>query len=323
LIELLVVIAIIGILVSLLLPAVQAAREAARRVACSNNLKQLGLGLQNYVSAYKRFPYGGEGLGACLNNTNLSSCGSDCVDNTQVKNASGWPLMLPFIEQTAIYEKLNFSHASSNAKHNGFGITSGVLMGDAVTSGNGEQFAKLVPAFLCPSDPGDPLLPANSDLYSIKAFSGLQAAKTNYDFSASRNRCCKNWRRHPTQQRMFGEDSDIGFEHLRDGSSHTAMICETTLDVFNGEGVAWGYRAHTMIGVDLTLGINDWDFAASTADVPRVGRLGRWGTVGSLHSGGCYIVLADGSVKFLTESTDFVTLTRLALIADGQVVTLP
>jgi prepilin-type processing-associated H-X9-DG protein len=122
---------------------------------------------------------------------------------------------------------------------------------------------------------------------------------------------------------MFGEDSDIGFEHLRDGSSHTAMICETTLDVFNGEGVAWGYRAHTMIGVDLTLGINDWDFAASTADVPRVGRLGRWGTVGSLHSGGCYIVLADGSVKFLTESTDFVTLTRLALIADGQVVTLP
>jgi len=90
LVELLVVIAIIGILVSLLLPAVQAAREAARRMQCGNNLKQFGLGLHNYHDVYGAFPIG-------------------AVGHRDANPRSGWQiLILAFMEQTSLYNQLHF-----------------------------------------------------------------------------------------------------------------------------------------------------------------------------------------------------------------------
>ncbi len=93
LVELLVVIAIIGILVGLLLPAVQAAREAARRMQCSNNLKQSGLALHNYESTFKKFP--SHQLG-----------GGHLFAETQRGVYSGWYAMLPYVEQTAVYNQV-------------------------------------------------------------------------------------------------------------------------------------------------------------------------------------------------------------------------
>src|SRR5688572_28592874 len=90
LVELLVVIAIIGILIALLLPAVQAAREAARRTQCSNNLKQIGLGLQNYHSAHKSFPPGG------------------VLRNNQ--GHSWWLLICPYVEETSIYQRFQLNN---------------------------------------------------------------------------------------------------------------------------------------------------------------------------------------------------------------------
>src|SRR5262245_49696812 len=94
LVELLVVIAIIGILVSLLLPAVQAAREAARRMQCGNNLKQLGLSLHNYESTFLTLPMG------TINPTNAG---------TVANNSSPHPVMLPFIEQGAVHALFDFN----------------------------------------------------------------------------------------------------------------------------------------------------------------------------------------------------------------------
>ena len=96
LVELLVVIAIIGILVALLLPAVQAAREAARRMQCSNNLKQLGLAFHNYHDVFKVLPYGSAWWGP----------------SGRFGDNRGWcwnAMILPFIEQSAVHAKINFS----------------------------------------------------------------------------------------------------------------------------------------------------------------------------------------------------------------------
>ena len=108
LVELLVVIAIIGILIALLLPAVQAAREAARRSHCTNNLKQLGLGLHNYHSPFNVFPPAGLDYGwgwACY--------GSEPAEK-RVKNVNGFVMLLPFIEQSPLHQKYDFRQCASN-----------------------------------------------------------------------------------------------------------------------------------------------------------------------------------------------------------------
>jgi prepilin-type N-terminal cleavage/methylation domain-containing protein len=103
LVELLVVIAIIGILVALLLPAVQAAREAARRMSCSNNLKQLGLGLHNYHDTYKTFPPDGIWHGNNKRNP------APATNPNNARHFTWMTLMLPFIEQGALHGQINFS----------------------------------------------------------------------------------------------------------------------------------------------------------------------------------------------------------------------
>src|SRR5262245_57595937 len=103
LVELLVVIAIIGVLVALLLPAVQAAREAARRMSCSNNLKQLGLGVQNYIDAYAALPYG----------TMPPGVGSAEL----TREGWGWgAIILPYIEQGPLFEALGVNQNSFYAQ---------------------------------------------------------------------------------------------------------------------------------------------------------------------------------------------------------------
>lgn len=103
LVELLVVIAIIGVLVGLLLPAVQAAREAARRMSCSNNFKQIGLGIHNYHSAYKQLPTQGSGTGIGLQNNRWWQGGNDANHECLSAHVG----LLPFIEQQSLWEQIS------------------------------------------------------------------------------------------------------------------------------------------------------------------------------------------------------------------------
>jgi len=142
LVELLVVIAIIGVLVALLLPAVQAAREAARRSSCSNNLKQIGLGLHNYHDTHLRFPPG-----------YMNGPGS--------QSQWGWgTFLLPFVEQDNLFEQL----APGNR-------TLHQLLNNA---GDRDLAKSVVDSFICPSDPGGDLAHADRDL------NGFQPSKSNY-----------------------------------------------------------------------------------------------------------------------------------------------
>lgn len=318
LIELLVVITIIGILIGLLLPAVQQVRAAARRLECTNKMKQIGLALHNYQASMKVFPPAGIGYGWCK----LPERGDD-----HIKNLNGLLLLLPQLEQTALYEQYDPNSCVSNQMNGNNGCcgptsAEGALSGDAVDSGNADVVSTELAIFRCPSDIGNPRLGANG-VYSVKSGSGYQGVKTTYDFSVHRNITCNYHRDYQPShtKRIFGENSASRFASIRDGASNTVAIAETTLNVLNGEAAGWGYRAWVMTGVDISSGINRWDWV--TRPQPVTGELGSWGRMGSLHPGGAHVLLADGSTHFLSEFTDRTTLERLAAMADGNTVTLP
>ncbi|TWT91326.1 DUF1559 domain-containing protein [Neorhodopirellula pilleata] len=150
LVELLVVIAIIGVLVGLLLPAVQAAREAARRMSCSNNFKQIGLGIHNYHSAYNKTPQHG---GGTLSPTNLAWwTDSDTVNNFRLSMLVG---ILPFIEQQALWEQI--SNPNSLNSDDTPAVPPWPAMGptpDKILYG---PWTSNIPSYRCPSDPGNGL----------------------------------------------------------------------------------------------------------------------------------------------------------------------
>ena len=325
LVELLVVIAIIGVLVALLLPAVQAARESARRMSCSNNVKQILLGLHNYHDTYGRFPPAGINYGWCRNPPAATN-----LPETKIMNVSGLLLMLPMLEQGAAASQYKSTASASNVRigNNGCcGPTSATeqLAGDVVTSGNAAIVSTRLPVFHCVSDAGDPFMPT-TDPYGVKSGSAFKGAKTNYDFCVSKvSYNCKHWATHnPSVRRMFGENSNTRMADVTDGLSNTAAIVETTFDVYNGRCSAWGYRGWVMTGIDIgsTRGMNNWTYT-SVPIVPKYGRLGSWGDPGSLHPNGCMIGLGDGSVRFLPQNTDLITRESLAAMADGKTVSLP
>jgi prepilin-type N-terminal cleavage/methylation domain-containing protein len=148
LVELLVVIAIIGILVGLLLPAVQAAREAARRMSCSNNFKQIGLGIHNYHSAYKQMPI--HGVGPTNENSNSAAFGvADANDGSGYTRIELSYLvgLLPFVEQQALWDQI--SNPMSEADGDLW-----PAFGPRATQGNYPPWATDIPTYRCPSDPG-------------------------------------------------------------------------------------------------------------------------------------------------------------------------
>jgi len=325
LVELLVVIAIIGVLVALLLPAVQAAREASRRTKCQNNLKQLGLALHNFESANNRFPPAGKSYGWCTHTP------PDYTRDPVAFNLNGLLLLLPYVEQQSLYQRYNPSAASQSYMING-----APSAGDPIAGGNADVAATLLTIVRCPSDTNDPLHTTTAVHYAIDTNSPLRGVKTNYDFSVQYwEYRCNAWAKTPYDaRRMFGENSTSRIAEVTDGLSNTIAMGETTNLVANGTTPAWAYRGWVQIGVDPAPafhggGINTWmsnwtnppDPARTQA--PKVGKVGSWSWPGSLHPSGCHFLFGDGSVRFITENTPRTTMNQLAAIADGQAATLP
>ena len=316
LIELLVVIAIIAILIGLLLPAVQKVREAAYRAKCQSNLKQMALACHNYESANGILPPAGKGYGWCI-------VSSPYLGDASIYNMNGIVLLLPYLEQTAIDSKLNKASAFGN-QNTGYccgypGNTGGTLIGNSTTNGNGALMSNPLPTMLCPADPGS-ILQGPSGAYGPGG--AYDGAKTNYDFITSTNDFyCNYWKNTPNHANyMFGENSTTKILDVKDGSSNTFMLGETTREVYNGRTASWGYRGWVMTGIDPRGGINDWSFYGYT--VPKPGRLGSWGRAGSLHPSGCHFAMGDASVRFVKESTGISVLTQVAYMSDSSVANL-
>jgi len=327
LVELLVVIAIIGVMVGLLLPAVQAAREAARRMSCGNNMKQIGLALHNYESTYKRFPAGRMSLGTLVG----SGAGAFRPD-PQTKNIHGLVSILPFMEQQALYDQFNFSGAFGNYRRPG--AASPLATPDAIASGNANLSANTVEAYLCPSDGGiQEILP--SALYSPDlAVNGIRARKTCYDFIMPHT-TLGNYNLHNSTsletRYIFGENSFTKMSGITDGTSNTMAMGEITLELFNGVTTAWSYAGWVSVGTDPVgswnttfpaRGLNVWNFNNNPSPLNnKRGRRASWYSSASLHPGGVQFTFADGSVRFISQSIDLPSLTNLCRMSDGQVIT--
>jgi prepilin-type N-terminal cleavage/methylation domain-containing protein len=317
LIELLVVIAIIGILVALLLPAVQQAREAARRTQCRNNMKQLGLALHNYHDTYKSFP-------ASRWNVGFVGWGGPAQGGPAFyTNASGWMSLLPFLDQGPMYNAYNQSQAASWSYVYGAYSTSQMAGDPNINYTNVTK--NVIPAFLCPSDPNEKFYNSSNQYYSVSG-TNPGGARTNYDFNVWYG---EYYYQHyaeryldSRQRGMFATSWSNGIEAVRDGTSNTAMVTETIREVWNGQPPAWGHAHHVGVGIDLSwYPINTWVFGPNNPTylyMEKKGRLSNWASAGSLHTGGCHVLLGDGAVKFISENIDTGTRQRLHYRADGQ-----
>lgn len=306
--ELLVVIAIIGILVGLLLPAVQAAREAARRMQCSNNLKQLGLALLNYESAHKKYPaLGSRGLPGPGVNAN--------------RNWSWLIAVMPYIEQTARYDALQ-----AQSRPNGPGLP------DPWSRATGTPFLDTVwnsdvPSFVCPSNPPPTNRNESPSLIDYKGCVGDDYHQNHFRPDQGRS-----------NRGLFQINRWPGISFMTDGTSNTIVLSETcnggANDVKGGVALnmqAWNPAACLARRDPL----NSRKLTAPTrADFrPMNGRAldGRpyfvgfativgpngptchWGgvdgnehmgTAQSYHTGGVQTARGDGSVGFISDSID-------------------
>ena len=302
LIELLVVIAIIAILIALLLPAVQQAREAARRSQCKNNLKQLGLALHNYHDTFQVFPFG------MINPTNGDLPGSPRppTDNT------GWyPMILPYIEQGALYNA--FMEEQQNSARTG-----------AIYWSRKES---IVPMMMCPSDPAGPKNVTYGQ--TSPTSNGSQGFHGNYAV------CSGSTHFGPVNSYtqlngMFYSRSRTRLRDLTDGASTTLMASEIILSADSSKHDVRGRLMNprcmgTFITTLETPNTNVGDVLIACLEIPHA-PCGADSTTNSrtfarsYHTGGVHGLLADGAVRFISENIDRATYQGLGTRA-GQEVT--
>lgn len=320
LIELLVVIAIIAILIALLLPAVQQAREAARRTECKNKLKQLGLAMHNYHDTFGVFP--GNEVG-CVRNAGTGAV--ECWNGW-----SGLSMILPYIDQAPLYNQINFNHPWDTAA--------------AAAPNNQLASRTFLPGFACPSDPFARKIVAASapTSYALSAGPGAQWAMTTLHNPG-----------------MFTRESSVSIRDVLDGTSNTILASEVQVGRNDGDRTAMNYRNSAAGDLTTATGTsNPRRFSALPANLAAIrayhaacvagaaasangndddcGHFWASGAVwrgpwfntlmtpntpiacdndvsvtdmrlksaSSYHTGGVQAVLGDGSVKFVSENLD-------------------
>ncbi len=339
LVELLVVIAIIGVMVGLLLPAVQAAREAARRMSCSNNFKQIGLGVHNYHAAYNQLPTHGTGTSANGGSTQTTDSAAPGRSRMDLSMLVG---ILPFVEQQALWEQMSNRLGGFQA----FGPWPGRSLADEAAASY-VPYVTTISSYRCPSDPGTGLpsmgrtnyaacLGDSGTLDNIGATGDDGNAINSFITSVARGACRGFF--FPRQKSQFrdcldglantiamGEiatdlgDSDIRTE-LRAGGAdpwqaNGATSCRsqnvdgrplfwdassTFTTSEQRRGYRWAYARPLYTGMLTILPPNTEACAPSTDS--HDGQA--WPSASSRHQGGAHVLMGDGAVKFVTDSIE-------------------
>lgn len=326
LIELLVVIAIIAILIALLLPAVQQAREAARRTQCKNNLKQFGLAFHSYHDAAGRFPFGYYATPPAPAGPGL--------------NAASWGLMLlPYLDQAPLYQKYNFTSPAMTNAQTGHSL--------AVMQANTAVIATPLTVFVCPSTPSGPL--TYNVVVPAGAFAGFPtmtwtAANTDYGAASGvlgvfSTLAYANFAGGAGGDRegALSAFSTTRTTDLKDGTSNTFLLGERTggAVIYNRggqpapasvqvvgptNGGGWG----DVLNGEHWLGGALFDGMANAAGPQGPGAINCTNARGrgfySFHVGGAHFLLADGAVRFVNENLNQFTFAGLITRKKGEVI---
>lgn len=328
LIELLVVIAIIATLIALLLPAVQQARESARRTQCKNNLKQLGLALHNYHDTFTSFPP--LAIASGVGGYDAFTGGSTPAIPKQA-NTSGLLLLAPYFDQGALYNQWDFQNAASWSYVYGL-YTAGTVLGNPDV--NAALSKTKVPVFRCPSDPGADFYTSTNQYYSISS-NNAGGYRTNYAMCATYLEYYYDhyWSAQDLlNRRAFGGDKGTQMRDWSDGTSNCVVMAEQTREKYNGALGGWTYVCHVNLGIDFVgpyakpgqnwpwTPINMWTYN-NDPTTHLYGRLGQWSSPGSVHVGGMHTLMGDGAIRFISENISTVTQAALGYVSDGAVAT--
>lgn len=326
LIELLVVIAIIAILIGLLLPAVQKVREAAVRMRCQNNLKQIGLALHNYESAMSKFPplYPG------------TAPGSTAFDYKYT-----WSVLAqlnPYLEQTAIYNSMDLKQPMYDATNQ-------------ITAANKFVVVQKVPIFLCPSDRGMPV----SSAYGV-----TDMGPTNYVACHGSGLSGGGYGSPIAADGIFPAVTGVGFTDIADGASNTVAFSESILgdgaevsstqpgdekvaykylgytgtlpsdancagtpsswNGYNRRGFMWASGEARCVSYNHYLPPNSKSFDCVANDPTKTYIAVGYRAARSRHTGGVNVALGDGSVRSVADSVDPTTWRALGTRAGSEVV---
>ena len=311
LIELLVVIAIIGVLVGLLLPAVQQVREAARRSYCQNTMKQLGLAMQNHESAKKRFP-------GNLGKASTAASGLPSPELDETNQGRAWITeSLPFLELGSLYDQIEFDQPIS-------------------TAANVNVFSQPIKFLICPSDENNGTLGNRTNIGAVGANTSGVWGTTNYKAVAGANWEFGVHRNAVGSGRWQGDYNGFDYgngiicrnklndpanvtkpKHITDGLSKTFAIGEAVPAWCSH--TTWFHCNHTTAtcAIPLNNGVGTVDLESNATD---------WEnnySFFSRHAGGGIFAMADGSTKFVNDTIDLNVYRGLATISSGETVSVP
>ena len=318
-VELMIVIAVIGILVALLLPAVQAAREAARRSQCTKQLQQIGLGLQSYHDAWEVFPFGQGGTDG----------GTDLSCNKG--ELSGWVPLMPHLGDPPLFEQIDQERVYEGIEFQRFGPRPDVTAHVDITEYRPWYVQPRI--LLCPSD---------SNIWRVPGCPGQSSYRLSWGDVVARTD------EHPVPRGVFGRRSGVSISAITDGTSQTVAISEraiapsgqptqvsekwgiamdaeglesrpqAALVLFDGQYLNSGQQAVDMSGMMWANGRLPFGGVTTVLPPNSPAALGRdgavidgrprfdWGVVSptSYHPGGINVLMVDGSCRFVSETID-------------------